>query len=245
MVVKGALGDAASNPSTIANNTRGMVFLGTPFHGSPVAPWGKAISSMVSAIIKTDPQKVKDLDQKSEKLKILAESFASALNQRIRDSKEIRVAFFHETKKLHGFLVSRQATYPSLLRQTHLQSPCRLFPNRTLGYLVSEITRLSTQTTPPCVNSPTRIALRTRVCWPPSRGSQLKKTRNKEIMFVNTNPITSIKSDSHLPVPWYKYREHELWRNKEPGTRRSDHSWRHELQLIKGGLLGFKSSHML
>ncbi|RSM09324.1 hypothetical protein CEP52_004134 [Fusarium oligoseptatum] len=105
MVVKGALGDGTDNTSIIAKHTRGMVFLGTPFHGSPAAPWGKAISTMVSIIHDTDSQKVKDLKQKSEKLQILAESFASALHQRIRDKNEIRVAFFNETKKLHGVLV--------------------------------------------------------------------------------------------------------------------------------------------
>ncbi|RSL58869.1 hypothetical protein CEP54_007590 [Fusarium duplospermum] len=104
-VVKGALGDGTDNSSMIANHTRGIVFLGTPFHGSPAAPWGKTISTMVSIIHETDSQKVKDLKQKSEKLQILAESFASALHQRIRDNNEIRVAFFNETKKLHGVLV--------------------------------------------------------------------------------------------------------------------------------------------
>lgn len=107
MLVKSALGDGTDNSSLIANHTRGMVFLGTPFHGSPAAPWGKSISRMVSVVHATDSQKVKDLDQKSEKLQILAESFASALHQRIRDNKEVRVAFFNETKKLHGFLVSQ------------------------------------------------------------------------------------------------------------------------------------------
>lgn len=111
MIVKGALGDGTDNASLIANHTRGMIFLGTPFHGSPVAPWGKAISTMVSIIHATDSQKVKDLDQKSEKLRILAESFASALHQRIRGNKEVRVAFLNETKKLHGVLVSQ----PSLI----------------------------------------------------------------------------------------------------------------------------------
>ncbi|EEU38687.1 uncharacterized protein NECHADRAFT_83088 [Fusarium vanettenii 77-13-4] len=105
MVVKGALGDGTDNASLIASHTRGMVFLGTPFHGSPAAPWGKAISTMVSIIHDADSQKVKDLKQKSEKLQILADSFASALHQRIRDNNEIRVAFFNETKKLHGVLV--------------------------------------------------------------------------------------------------------------------------------------------
>ncbi|KAI1167164.1 Alpha/Beta hydrolase protein [Nemania serpens] len=104
-MVKGSVGDSAGNSFIIASNTRGMVFLGTPFHGSPVAPWAKIISTMLSAIHETDTRKIKDLDQKSDKLKILAESFAMTLNQRIRDNKEIRVSFFHETKSLHGSLI--------------------------------------------------------------------------------------------------------------------------------------------
>src|SRR5271168_4471546 len=104
------MGDGTDNSSIIANNTRGIVFLGTPFYGSPVAPWAKTISTMLSVIHETDTQKIKDLDQKSDKLKILAESFATTLHQRIRDNKEIRVSFFHETNKLHGSLVGQQTT---------------------------------------------------------------------------------------------------------------------------------------
>jgi hypothetical protein len=85
-----------------------MVFLGTPFHGSPVAPLAEVFSSMVSVLHRTHTQKVKDLKQKSEKLQILGESFATVLHQRIRNNKEIQVAFFHETKRLHGLLVSVQ-----------------------------------------------------------------------------------------------------------------------------------------
>ncbi|KAK4248315.1 Alpha/Beta hydrolase protein [Corynascus novoguineensis] len=105
LVVKGALAGETDNIAIISNNTRGMIFLGTPFHGSPIAPFAKVFSSMVSVLHKTHTQKVKDLEQKSEKLRILAESFASALNQRIRENQEIRVAFFHETKKYLGVLV--------------------------------------------------------------------------------------------------------------------------------------------
>ena len=83
-----------------------MVFLGTPFHGSPVAPLAGVFSSMVSVLHRTHTQKVKDLKQKSEKLQILGESFATVLHQRIRNNKEIQVAFFHEMKRLHGVLVS-------------------------------------------------------------------------------------------------------------------------------------------
>lgn len=100
------MGDGTDNFSTIANNTRGIVFLGTPFYGSPVAPWGTTISRMVSVIRETDTQKIKDLDRKSEKLKTLADSFASVLRQRIRGDRELRIAFFHETKKFRGALVS-------------------------------------------------------------------------------------------------------------------------------------------
>jgi len=105
LVVKGALGAETDNVAIVSNNTRGMIFLGTPFHGSPIAPLAKVFSRMVSVLRNTHTQKVKDLEQKSEKLRILAESFASALHQRIRDNKEIRVAFFHETKTLNGVLV--------------------------------------------------------------------------------------------------------------------------------------------
>lgn len=83
-----------------------MVFLGTPFYGSPAATWAKTLSVMLSALHDADAQKVKDLDQKSDKLKILAEAFAVALHQRIKDNKEIGVAFFHETKTYYGALVS-------------------------------------------------------------------------------------------------------------------------------------------
>ena len=106
MIVKGALAAESDNIAIISNNARGMVFLGTPFHGSPVAPYFKTLSNMVSILHQTHTQKVKDLEQKSEKLRILAESFSSALHQRIRADKEVRVAFFHETKKLRGLLVS-------------------------------------------------------------------------------------------------------------------------------------------
>ncbi|KAL2193432.1 hypothetical protein P885DRAFT_45295 [Corynascus similis CBS 632.67] len=105
LVVKGALAGETDDIAIISKNTRGMIFLGTPFHGSPIAPFAKVFSSMVSVLHKTHTQKVKDLEQKSEKLRILAESFASALNQRIRENQEIRVAFFHETKKYLGVLV--------------------------------------------------------------------------------------------------------------------------------------------
>jgi hypothetical protein len=110
LVVKGALAAESDNIAIISNNARGMVFLGTPFHGSPVAPYGKVLSRMVSVLHRTHTQKVKDLEQKSEKLRILAESCSSALHKRIREDKEIRVAFFHETKRLHGVLVSFRVT---------------------------------------------------------------------------------------------------------------------------------------
>lgn len=161
-MVKGSVGDSAGNSFIIASNTRGMVFLGTPFHGSPVAPWAKIISTMLSAIHETDTRKIKDLDQKSDKLKILAESFAMTLNQRIRDNKEIRVSFFHETKSLHGSLVGLPDDYACLLPF----SLVRLFPNQTLEYRALGIMPPSTRTTPPCVSSPTKRLKGIKACLP-------------------------------------------------------------------------------
>jgi hypothetical protein len=115
VIVKGVGGDKANNVSMIANSTSGMVFLGTPFHGSPVAPFGKCISKLVSIFVDSDYKKPKVLEQKSEKLAELAESFAAALRQHLRERKEIRVSFFYETKKLCNFMVG--PLYMILLHQ--------------------------------------------------------------------------------------------------------------------------------
>ena len=187
MVVKGALGDGTDNISIIANNTRGMVFLGTPFHGSPIATWGNIISTMVSVLLRTDTQKVRDLDQKSDKLQNLAESFASVLIQRGENNKKINVSFFHETKKLHGVLVSRRGT--TLYRpDKRLRISCRSFLSRTREYMGSGTTRLSMRITPRCVNSPTMTAQGMKVCSPRSRRSLSKETPHPKTMFVRPKP---------------------------------------------------------
>ncbi|SPO07258.1 uncharacterized protein DNG_09952 [Cephalotrichum gorgonifer] len=109
IIVKGALGDGADSMSIIANNTRGIVFLGTPFQGTRVAPWGKIVNAIASVTRKDPTQKVESPDQKSEMLNTLVNSFASVLHQRKRDKREITVTFFHETKKLHGnWIVPKQ-----------------------------------------------------------------------------------------------------------------------------------------
>jgi pimeloyl-ACP methyl ester carboxylesterase len=102
LAVKGTLGAGSDNATVIASNTRGMVFLGTPFHGSAIAPLAGVFGGMYH---RSQTQRVKDLEQKSEKLRRLAEPFASVLQQRMRNRSELQVAFFHETKKVHGAMV--------------------------------------------------------------------------------------------------------------------------------------------
>ena len=109
---------------------------------------GKILSAMLSAIHDTDTRKIKDLDQKSDKLKILAEAFAETLHQRIRDNREIGVAFFHETKSYYGSLVrSQNSSTIGNFAYFH-----RLSLNLTLGYPVMVITLPSMQTMSTCAN---------------------------------------------------------------------------------------------
>ena len=104
-IVKGASGVSTDNPSIIANNTQGIVFLGTPFHGSPSAKYMEILRRVIQVFHSTNAKKIHDLKEKSEKLEILVEAFASRLRQRLSDGKELGVYFFCETLTTHGILV--------------------------------------------------------------------------------------------------------------------------------------------
>ena len=91
--------------SLIAKKTRGMVFLGTPFYGSPVAGWAEILRRMASIFWESNRLKIKDLEENSEKLKILAENFAKVLLQRVTNQTAIYVYFFNETRKSYGQMV--------------------------------------------------------------------------------------------------------------------------------------------
>ncbi|RDW66546.1 hypothetical protein BP6252_10181 [Coleophoma cylindrospora] len=104
-IVNGASGVPTDNAFTIANRTRGIVFLGTPFHGSPTAKYMEVLRRVIDVFHNTNSRKINDLKERSEKLEILVEAFARRLRQRLSEGKELGVFFFSETLPIHGHVI--------------------------------------------------------------------------------------------------------------------------------------------
>lgn len=139
------------NSSLIARHIQGMIFLGTPFRGSRHAKWGNILNNIAHAVAQSS-SKLRDLQEKSEKLKILAEAFPEVLRKRDIEGPRIGVAFFIEPLKHKGLLI--------VLKRTRR------------GYQAVVITRVFAQTTKPFVNL---IPTKTRdmaVCSEPLRNLQ-------------------------------------------------------------------------
>jgi hypothetical protein len=83
-----------------------MVFLGTPFRGSRHAKWANILQNIAHAFSETNTNKARDLQERSDKLKILAEAFPDILRKRDIEGPRIGVAFFIETLKYSGLLVT-------------------------------------------------------------------------------------------------------------------------------------------
>lgn len=94
----------SDNSSLIAGHIQGMIFLGIPFRGSRHAKWGNILYNTAHAFEQSS-SKVRDLQEKSEKLKILAEAFPEVLCKRDIEGPRIGVAFFIETLKHKGLLI--------------------------------------------------------------------------------------------------------------------------------------------
>ena len=77
-----------------------MVFLGTPFRGSHIAKWAEMLRKIAHVFHETQSEKLKDLQTKSEKLKILAESFPEIISKRRSEGSKIGVMFCYETLKM-------------------------------------------------------------------------------------------------------------------------------------------------
>lgn len=101
------IGDRAApgdNSSLIARHIQGMIFLGTHFRGSRHAKRGNILNNIAHAFAQSS-NKLRDLQENSEKLKILAEAFPEVLRKRDIEGPRIGVAFFRESLKYKGFHV--------------------------------------------------------------------------------------------------------------------------------------------
>jgi hypothetical protein len=95
---------STDNMSMIAKYIQGMIFLGTPFHGSPLASWGEHLRRIIAVFTHTNKNLIRDL-QDSDKLRDLAAAFAEVLGKREEQAENIRVAFFYETLPYMAFNV--------------------------------------------------------------------------------------------------------------------------------------------
>jgi hypothetical protein len=78
------------------DNTRGLIFLGTPFEGSAKARWGSLALRYLSIISSTNNEKVKDLEERSQKIVSINEAFLKFLKVRDRTPAPVEVACFFE-----------------------------------------------------------------------------------------------------------------------------------------------------
>jgi protein SERAC1 len=90
--------DAATNSySELSSCVRGIIFLGTPHKGSNKAKWGEQARKFLDYVKPTNPELLKDLDGKSEKLAKIGDSFPSLLNTRGKQANtRIEVICFYE-----------------------------------------------------------------------------------------------------------------------------------------------------
>lgn len=98
-VVYGGNGAAEGDSiHSIAQNIKGMIFLGTPFYGSKIAGWGDVVRRIYSLIQKTDEHTLKSLVVDSKELKDLRLGFPDVIRKRNQSPAKIAVIFFFEKK---------------------------------------------------------------------------------------------------------------------------------------------------
>ncbi|KAI0113988.1 hypothetical protein GGR51DRAFT_578246 [Nemania sp. FL0031] len=98
----------------IADCTIGILFLGTPFKGSPKADYASILLAIVSCFLPTQPASIKDLRTRSQKLLAINIAFAKFLEGRHRSKGKphLELACFFEELPLNtmtGLIVPRES----------------------------------------------------------------------------------------------------------------------------------------
>jgi len=94
--------------SLIARMIRGMIFLGTPFHGSKIAGWGEVVRRIYNLVQKTDQNTLKHLTLDSKELKDLRLGFPEIVRKRNSTADKIAVVFFFEKKMTYKVVCIEQ-----------------------------------------------------------------------------------------------------------------------------------------
>ncbi|WZH48136.1 uncharacterized protein QYS62_009302 [Fusarium acuminatum] len=96
----------------IVNFTRGVIFLGTPHHGSSLAKFGELVSRSVGLLKETNSDIVQVLTRDSEVLARIQDSFQALLMARSKDeSSMIEITCFYEElpTKRYGMIVPKHS----------------------------------------------------------------------------------------------------------------------------------------
>lgn len=99
--------------------TRGIVFLGTPHHGSGLAHWADKLGIAIGILKQTNPEILATLKSDSEVLARIQDGFHAMIRQRNQDGfPSIDITCFYEELPLLGVgIVSREIfshTRPSM-----------------------------------------------------------------------------------------------------------------------------------
>jgi hypothetical protein len=106
---------ASQSNIALVKSTCGIVFLGTPFEGSSKALWGDRGLQFLQIFSTTNNEKMKALEERSQKLVSINDSFYKLLRARDHSDSHMRVACFFEEyptyvmKKSIGMVVPKSS----------------------------------------------------------------------------------------------------------------------------------------
>jgi hypothetical protein len=99
-------GDKASpgnNIRSVSDKVVGMLFLGTPFYGSPTATWGESFRRVLDLVRReSDRNTLGNLKPDSQTLKPLRDGFPEAIQKRGLSEAKIGVSYCFEKLKTYG-----------------------------------------------------------------------------------------------------------------------------------------------
>jgi len=97
----------------ILHCTRGIIFLGTPHHGSGLAHWAESLAKTIGLIKQTNPEIVAVLKTESEILERVQSGFHTMIRSRVQDGlPPIEITCFYEELPLPGVgIVSRRICF--------------------------------------------------------------------------------------------------------------------------------------
>ena len=87
----------------VLNCTRGIIFLGTPHHGSGLAHWAEHLAKAIGVLKQTNPEILAVLKSDSEVLERVQNSFHTMIRSRNQDGLvPIEITCFYEELPLPG-----------------------------------------------------------------------------------------------------------------------------------------------